>query len=125
MLRIQKSLRDVHGLTFVNPVIIINNLNYRASASKTSNPNPASLVNGERVVSDMKDCSLSFNALIYVNDDAVTAGCKPLPLKDKNGNEWFSITFDSPLTETSDTALVQRAEQYLVDTILPLLEVQA
>lgn len=123
MLKLTTTIRDLHGITYIKPVIIINSCNYRATTSKDSNLPHDNLLSGQRTERSSSDISLNFNALLYINEAAAGQGYKPVTVKSLQGVEWFNVPLSKLPNDTSMDNLVAIAEQWLMTNVLTPMEV--
>ncbi len=124
MLKVLTTIRDLHGIEFKNPVVVINHLNCHSTVRKDSQASATDPMNGTRIYSESREFQLSFNAVLYVNEQALEQGFKPLSLKDPTGVEWFSVPLDTDPSLASEAELVARCEQFVSEFIIPKLEIK-
>lgn len=124
MLKVLATIRDLHGIEFKNPVVIVNNVNYQSVIRKQSQASPTDPMTGPRIYSENFEFQLSFNAYLFVSEEAFDKGFKPLSLKDATGSEWFSVPLDSDPALASESELVACCEKFITGFIIPKLEIQ-
>lgn len=123
MLKVLSTIRDLHGIEFKNPIVVINQLTYHSTIRKHSQASASDPMKGQRTFSESAEHQLSFNAVIYVNEQAFELGYQPLNLRDANGVEWFNVPIDTDPSQASEAELVARCELFVKEFIIPKLEV--
>lgn len=122
MLKVNTTIQDLHGIQYHQPLVVINHFNYQSTVRKESQINSLNPIEGARVFNELRDYSLSFNALLYVSEDAFNKGFKPLALRDGTGQEWFSIPLTSDPSAASEAELLALCEDFVLSYIIPQLE---
>lgn len=116
MLTITTPFTDCHGIDYLSPIVQISQANYNSNSSVQVGTDGDAHVQRHSSVSH----NLSYQANIWIDAAAKADGKRPLTLKDKNGNDWHSITLATPLADTA--TIIAECEQHVLSTIIPQLQ---
>lgn len=124
MLKPKIAIQDMYGHIYTNPVVLVNQISAYSTVRKTFMLNQNDLTDPERIYSENEEMQIAFNAIMYVSEEAMKSGFKPLVLRDKVGSEWFIVNSEFSVYTMSDAELLLRCENHLKDVILPSLELK-
>lgn len=115
MINLESTIVDCHGIQYAAPIIHV------AQATYSGNSSIDIAANGDSHIKrhSNETHNLSYQAFIWIDAAAKAAGLKPLLLKDKNGNDWHTLSLTEPLA--NETSIIEQCEQHILTTIIPQL----